>query len=238
MNERSALLAADVTTGYDTRAVVKAVTVNVAIGEIVALVGHNGAGKSTLLKCLFGLLPLQGGTIYVSAQPITRSDPRDAIDKGIAYVPQGARVFGDLTVAENLKIAATRLDSKQSDAGRRYVGTLFPLLESRHAQRAATLSGGEKQQLALAMALVRRPRVLLLDEPSMGLSPTGVRFTMAEIRRLNEQELVSILVVEQKVRDVLAISHRAYVLRSGAVTFEGPARQLMDDAALLRQVFL
>ena len=225
-------------TGYGKKQVLNGVTLEVASGEIVALIGHNGAGKSTLLKAMFGLIPIWSGEIHMNGQTWKKPVPRDLLRFGIAYVPQGNRVFTDLTVQENLEMGGVTLANKTAlGAGMERVFTLFPTLRARLRQQAGTLSGGEKQMLALANALILSPRVLLLDEPSLGLAPPLVSEALERIRQISAESGVTVLIVEQKVREVLKISHRVYVLRNGQVSFTGPAEELKDDAKL-RAVYL
>jgi len=202
------------------------------------MIGHNGAGKSTLLKAIFGMLPIWQGRLRLDGKEIPRPVPRALLVNGVAYVPQGNRVFTDLTVRENLEMGGVTIPNKsrlRTSVDR--VLSLFPALQSRLRQRAGTLSGGEKQMVALAMGLMTSPRLLLLDEPSLGLAPPLVALAMSHIQRVNRDSHVSVLIVEQKVREVLKIAHRVYVLRNGEVSFTGPSASLRDEARL-REVFL
>jgi branched-chain amino acid transport system ATP-binding protein len=224
--------------GYGKKQVLNGVAIEVAAGEIVALIGHNGAGKSTLLKAVFGLIPIWHGQVQVNGKPVTKPAPRTLLRAGIAYVPQGNRVFTDLTVHENLEMGGITLRSKQAvREGIQRAFDLFPALKDRLAQRAGTLSGGEKQMLALANALILSPRVLLLDEPSLGLAPPMVSEALARIQQIAQNNNVAVLIVEQKVREVLKIAHRVYVLRNGRVSYSGPASDLQDGVKL-REVYL
>jgi ABC-type branched-subunit amino acid transport system ATPase component len=225
-------------TGYEKKQVVNGVSLEVSSGEVVALIGHNGAGKSTLLKAVFGLLPVWKGQVVLDGQVLRSQTPRELLRAGVAYVPQGNRVFTDLTVRENLEMGGVTLTNKKLLKERiERVFTLFPALEPRLKRRAGTLSGGEKQMLALANALVLSPRLLLLDEPSLGLAPPLVTEALARIRQITNDSGASCLIVEQKVREVLKIAHRVYVLRNGRVSFSGPTDALKDDAKL-REVYL
>lgn len=232
------LTASGLAVGYEQKQVLTDVDLFVDRGEIVAIIGHNGAGKSTLLKAVFGLLPLWGGTVSLDGARLTNPTPRELLRLGVAYAPQGNRVFTKLSVQEHFEIAGVTL------AGRRTlkeqienVLELFPALKPRMGQRAGTLSGGEKQMLALASALLVSPRLLLLDEPSLGLSPRLVVRSLETIKRISEEQDVACLIVEQKVREVLRIAHRTYVLRNGKVSFSGPAEDLSNDSKL-REVYL
>ena len=181
--------------------------------EIVAVIGANGAGKSTFMNALMGLVRLSGGTVV----------------SGLSLVPEGRRIFAPLTVEENLRIGAfARRDPKAVREDFDWVLSLFPRLRERLCQYAGTLSGGEQQMLAIARALMARPRVLLLDEPSLGLAPIIIRDIFRELRRINE-EGVSILLVEQNARQALLLSHRAYALQTGCLLKEGPSRDLLED---------
>lgn len=236
--EPSLLSVETLVTGYGKKQVLNGVSLRVGRREIVALIGHNGAGKSTLLKAIFGLIPLwQGKVIYDGAQ-LTTSIPRQLLLSGISYVPQGNRVFTDLTVSENLEASALSLiDPKYLKERINRVLSLFPMLKTRLRDRAGYLSGGQKQMLALANALIHSPRLLLLDEPSLGLAPRLVSSVLDFIRRLCSDSGVSVLIAEQKVRNVLRIAQSAYVLKNGSVSFSGPASSL-EDPNKLREVYL
>jgi branched-chain amino acid transport system ATP-binding protein len=224
-------------TGYGKKQVLNGVSLHVSAGEVVALVGHNGAGKSTLLKAAFGLLPVWQGQVSLDGKTLNAPNLREMLRAGVAYVPQGNRVFTDLTVRENLEVAGTTLPNKASrnEGIERGLG-LFPALRPRLRQRAGTLSGGEKQLLALANALVVSPRLLLMDEPSLGLAPQLVTEALRHVADLNRDRGVTVLIVEQKVREVLKMAGRVYVLRTGSITFSGPTGTLDDDT--LRRVYL
>jgi branched-chain amino acid transport system ATP-binding protein len=223
-------------TGYGKKQVLNGVSLEVAGGEIVAIIGHNGAGKSTLLRAVFGLLPVWQGRVSLEGKPLDHIGPRELLRVGVSYVPQGNRVFTDLTVRENLEVAGITLPSKvRLKEGIERALELFPALAPRLKQRAGTLSGGEKQMLALANALVVSPRLVLADEPSLGLAPQLVSGALRHIQELNRNHGVTILIVEQKVREVLKIARRVYVLRNGRVSFHGPTESL--DNAKLREVY-
>jgi branched-chain amino acid transport system ATP-binding protein len=225
-------------TGYGKKQVVNGVTLEVGCGEIVALIGHNGAGKSTLLKAVFGLIAIWQGRVTLNGNAVPSPKPRELLRSGVAYVPQGNRVFSDLTIKENLEMGGITLPDKQAlKEGIERVFTLFPSLKDRLKQRAGTLSGGEKQMLALGNALILFPRLLLLDEPSLGLAPPLVSEALGRIRQISRDAGVTVLIIEQKVREVLKIADRVYVLRNGRVSFTGPADELRDDAKL-KEVYL
>ena len=196
--------------------------------EIVAVIGANGAGKSTFMNALMGMVRLSGGTVTLEGKVLS-SKTFKAVRSGLSLVPEGRRIFGPLTVEENLRIGAfIRTDAKETREDFDWVLSLFPRLSERLHQYAGTLSGGEQQMLAIARALMARPRVLLLDEPSLGLAPIIIRDIFKELRRINE-EGVSILIVEQNARQALLLSHRAYVLQTGSLLKEGPSRELLKD---------
>jgi len=225
-------------TGYGKKQVLNGVTIEIETGEIVALIGHNGAGKSTLLNAVFGLIPIWEGAIRINGTAWTKPTPHDLLRVNVAYVPQGNRVFTDLTVLENLQMGGVTLANRRTlNEGIERSFALFPNLKPRLKQRAGTLSGGEKQMLALANALILSPKVLLLDEPSLGLAPPLVSQALHQIREISRRDNVTILIVEQKVREVLKIADRVCVLRTGRVSFSGPAEELKDEAKL-RSVYL
>jgi branched-chain amino acid transport system ATP-binding protein len=210
---------------------VRGVSFTVGAGEAVGIIGANGAGKTTTLLAVLGLVPATG-EVRLAGEPIMAWPPWRRAEAGLAWVPEGRRVFGDLTVAENLEAGAYRLRGRAAvrrELDRVYA--LFPRLAERRAQRARTLSGGEQQMLALGRALVGRPRVLLVDEASLGLAPIFVTRVFAAIRRL-VAEGTTLLLVEQNVRQALATVSRAYVLEVGRVVREGPAAALAADPGL------
>jgi branched-chain amino acid transport system ATP-binding protein len=224
-------------TGYGKKQVLHGISLEVDSGEIVAIIGHNGAGKSTLLHALFGLLPIWRGSVHIEGKHVERLAPRELLRAGVALVPQGNNVFRNLTVGENLNVAGSIFaESSKLDAAVDRVLSLFPALRRRLRQRAGTLSGGEKQMLALGNALLLSPRLLFLDEPSVGLSPSLASEVLGYIQHISRDSGVAVLIVEQKVREVLKIAQRAYVLRNGLVSFAGSAESLND--AKLREVFI
>ena len=224
--------------GYGKKQILNGVSLDVAPSEIVAIIGHNGAGKSTLLKTIFGLIPILEGKVILDGKTLCSPNPRKLLQAGVAYVPQGNRVFTDLTVRENLEIGGETLSNKALvKEGIERALNLFPTLRARLAQRAGTLSGGEKQMLALSNALVLSPRLLLLDEPSLGLSPPLVSQALLRIQDISRESGVAVLIVEQKVREVLRIAQRVYVLRNGSIAFSGATSELADEKKL-RDVYL
>lgn len=232
------LLVKSVATGYGKKRILNGVSLHVDAGELVAIIGHNGSGKSTLLKAIFGLLPCWNGEISFQGRDLAGLSQRERLQGGLAYLPQGNRVFAELTVRENLAVACAclRNGARQEDAIERAL-QLFPALRQRLAQSAGNLSGGEKQMLALARSLVLAPRMLLLDEPSLGLAASVLRSTFDNIKTLSSQSKIACLIVEQNVREVLRIAHRVYVLRNGEVSYDGPSEAL-NDPARLQEVYI
>jgi len=215
----------------------KGVSLTVDIGEIVTLIGANGAGKSTLLKTTSGLLRPRQGSIHLDGEDLTHYPPHEIVAKGVVQVPEGRRVFGRLTVTENLEMGAFSIpDQKLIDANLERVYTLFPRLKERCKQVAGTLSGGEQQMLATGRALMANPRVLLMDEPSMGLAPVLVDSIFETIRQLNADG-TTILLVEQNARMALQVASRGYVLQSGAVVLSDSAENLHQNE-LVRKAYL
>ncbi len=234
MSEAPLLEIRDVHVSYGAVRALAGVSLEVREGEIVTLLGSNGAGKSTLLKTISGLVPAQhgriayrgdGGEIDLLARPAHR-----IVADGIAHVPEGRGVFGTLTVLENLEMGAyLRRDSAQIRADLGEIFELFPRLAERRPQRAETLSGGEQQMLAIGRALMSRPKLLLMDEPSLGIAPLLVKTIFETIRDINAQRGTTILVVEQNARVALGIAHRGYVLESGTVALSGSSAELRDN---------
>ncbi|AXQ28826.1 ABC transporter ATP-binding protein [Solimonas sp. K1W22B-7] len=208
---------------------VKGISLHVDEGELVTLIGANGAGKTTTLNTLGGLLRPAAGRITYNGQDLARLPAHERVGQGLALVPEGRGIFSRLTVTENLQMGAFHRSDKPaiaSDLERSF--SLFPRLKERESQLAGTLSGGEQQMLAIGRALMSRPRLLLLDEPSMGLAPLMVEKIFSIIREINSQG-VAILLIEQNARLALAAARRAYVLESGCITLAGPAAELAAD---------
>ncbi|WP_181699497.1 ABC transporter ATP-binding protein [Chthonobacter albigriseus] len=215
----------------------KGVSFKVEKGEIVTLIGGNGAGKTTTLATISRLLTSSTGDILFEGRSITGLEPHDVVNAGIAHVPEGRRIFSGLTILENLEMGAFALSDKAEIARRLEHGfTLFPRLKERVKQLGGTLSGGEQQMLAVARALMQNPRILLLDEPSMGLSPLFVERIFEIIEAIN-REGTTVLLVEQNAHMALGIAHRAYVLKNGEIAMEGDARHLLSDDAI-REAYL
>ncbi|MBI4179460.1 ABC transporter ATP-binding protein [bacterium] len=221
-----------ITAGYGGPPVLRDIRLDVAPGEWITLLGANAAGKTTLLKCLIGVLPVSGGSVRFDGRPVETLAPEDRIRAGMAIVPEDRRVFGRMSVLENLRLGA-HLWGGGSSGDLDRVFTLFPRMAERRSQKAATLSGGEQQMLAIGRALMARPKLLLLDEPSMGLAPKLVSDVFALLRRV-QTEGVSILLVEQNAKMALAASSRAYVLRLGEIVLSGPSAELAGNEEVQR----
>jgi branched-chain amino acid transport system ATP-binding protein len=229
----------NVNTYYGKVHALKNVSLHLSEGEIVALIGANGAGKTTMLNTLSGVTPAAGGSIQFLGQPVAGLAPDRIVRIGISQVPEGRQVFKGLTVADNLELGAyLRFRGRESkeqirrDLGRIY--ELFPRLEERRRQMAGTLSGGEQQMLAMGRALMARPRLMLLDEPSMGLAPLVVQEIFAVIERLRQAEGTTVLLVEQNAKAALKMADRGYVLETGKVILEGPAAELLENKEVQR----
>ena len=220
----------NVTAGYGAFTALWDVTLSVRAGEAVAVVGPNGAGKTTLLRVISGLVPSRSGELEMEGARLTGRAAHEIVAQGIAHVPEGRRIFPALTVADNLKMGAFLPAARRRFAeSLARVYDLFPVLAERSTQRAGSLSGGEQQMLAIGRALMSRPKLILLDEPSMGLAPVLVLRLFDLIRRVRE-EGYTILVVEQNVRQVLKIVDRAYLLEVGRIKMEGRASELSEEA--------
>jgi len=225
-------------TGYGKKQVLFGLSLEVARGQVVALIGPNGAGKSTLLKSVCGLIKVWKGEIRFEGSPTNGSTPAQNVARGITFAPQGNRVFDELSVMENLEIGGFKLPKKELKDRIEEVFHIFPILRDRANKDAGKLSGGEQQMLALARALVPKPKLLMLDEPSLGLSPNLVGMVFRKISKINHETGVTILIVEQKVRDVLEISKRVYSLKLGKIAFSGTPQELKEDREKLKQLFL
>jgi branched-chain amino acid transport system ATP-binding protein len=214
------------------------VSLRVDPGEVVALIGANGAGKTTLLKAVAGLVATQDGDVTFAGRSIAGVDPSERVKLGVALVPEGRRLFSRLSVAENLTLGTyTNGDPTHRRQMLERIHTLFPVLAERSRQRAGTLSGGEAQMLAIARALMSRPRFLMLDEPSLGIMPRLVDAVMDSLRRLHETEGLTMFLVEQNVSAALDLADRGYVLQTGRVVLEGRSRDLRDSD-LVRKAYL
>jgi branched-chain amino acid transport system ATP-binding protein len=227
MNNHPLLTVENLWVSYDRIAAVRGVNFVVDEGEIVTLIGANGAGKSTILGAISGLLPVSQGNLTLAGEDLTSLPAHLRTERGLAHVPEGRMIFGNLTVEENLRLAAYARQDRKVEQDLKKVYTLFPRLDERRRQWGNTLSGGEQQMLAVGRALMSRARLLLLDEPSMGLAPLLVREIFRVIRRLNETG-VTILLVEQNARLALEIAHRAYILETGRIVLAGAPQELRD----------
>lgn len=211
---------------------IKGISFEVNEGEVIALIGANGAGKTTTLHTVSGLLTSKSGQVIFEGEDITKVPAHRIVSMGMAHVPEGRRVFAQLSVYENLKMGAyTRKDRQEIEESLRSVYKRFPRLEERKNQLAGTLSGGEQQMLAMGRALMSKPKLLLLDEPSMGLSPIFVNEIFDIIRSVSESGM-TVLLVEQNAKKALSIADRAYVLETGNIVLDGPAKNLLEDDSI------
>ncbi|HXZ00335.1 MAG TPA: ABC transporter ATP-binding protein [Stellaceae bacterium] len=214
---------------YGTVEALKGIDVTVEEGEIAALIGANGAGKSTLLMTICGRPRAAEGSIRFAGEEVTHLPTHAIIRRGIAHAPEGRRIFPRMSVLENLQIGAATAERADFAADLARVFALFPVLERRQAQRGGTLSGGEQQMLAIARALMSRPRLLLLDEPSLGLAPLIVKQIFEVIREINRRQKMTVLLVEQNAFHALKLAHRAYVMQTGRITLAGSGGELLAD---------
>ena len=211
---------------------IKGISFDVNQGEVIALIGANGAGKTTTLHTITGLLAPKSGSVLFEGKDITKVPAHKIVSMGMAHVPEGRRVFAELSVYESLKMGAyTRKDKKEIEESLANVYKRFPRLEERKNQMAGTLSGGEQQMLAMGRALMSKPKIILMDEPSMGLSPIFVNEIFDIIRAVSESG-TTVLLVEQNAKKALSISDRAYVLETGTITMSGKAKDLLEDEAV------
>lgn len=211
---------------------IKGISFEVNEGEVIALIGANGAGKTTILHTISGLIAPKKGSITFEGQEITKIPAHKIVENGLAQVPEGRRVFPSLSVLQNLKLGAyTRKDKKEIDDTLKMIYERFPRLEERKNQPAGTLSGGEQQMLAMGRALMSKPRIVLMDEPSMGLSPIFVEEIFNIIKEISA-EGTTVLLVEQNAKKALSIADRAYVLETGKIVLEGDAKDLLNDESI------
>lgn len=210
----------------------KGISFHVEQGEVIALIGANGAGKTTTLQTLTGIIPAKAGSIIYEGKNLTRTPAHKIVEMGMAHVPEGRRVFADMSVYENLLMGAyTRKDKNEIAQSLEMVYKRFPRLKERTGQRAGTLSGGEQQMLAMGRALMSKPKIILMDEPSMGLSPIFVNEIFDIIKEVSESG-TTVLLVEQNAKKALSIADRAYVLETGSITLEGKADDLLHDESV------
>ena len=223
---------------YDEVPALHEVSFKVEPGQIVSIVGANGAGKSTILRAISGTLHLDGGSILFENQRTDQIPPHRVVERGVAHVPEGRRLFARLTVNQNLTLGAyTKKSPDHREATLKTIFKLFPILQERQNQRAGTLSGGEQQMLAIARGLMSKPKLLMLDEPSMGIMPKLITEIFEMIQRLNKEEGITILLVEQNVQEALELADYAYVLQTGRIVMEGkPAELLKTD--MIKKAYL
>ncbi len=222
----------DLEVNYGVIKAIKGVSFDVNEGEIIALIGANGAGKTTILHTITGLIQAKKGSIMFDGKELTKTPPHKIVSMGMAHVPEGRRIFQQLSVLENLKLGAyTRKDKSEIASTLKMVYERFPRLEERKNQVAGTLSGGEQQMLAMGRALMSKPRIILMDEPSMGLSPLLVSEIFDIIKVINESG-TTVLLVEQNAKKALSIADRAYVLETGKITLSGDAKDLINDESV------
>jgi len=221
----------NIQTFYGNIQALKDVTIEVEEGEVVALIGANGAGKTTTLMSICGITPPRSGEIFLDGDPIHGFSPENIVKKGIVQVPEGRRIFPDMTVLENLEMGAfLRTNKRQIQQDLNYVMTLFPILEKRQSQLGGTLSGGEQQMLAISRALMARPRVLLLDEPSLGLAPLIIKQIFEIIGQINKENNTTIFLVEQNANQALKLADRGYVMENGRIILVDSAANLLSNA--------
>ncbi len=220
----------NVETFYGKIQALRGVDLDVNDGEIVSLIGSNGAGKSTLLMTISGVNKAKRGNIVFNGKNIVNKEPHKIVDMGICQVPEGRRIFSRLTVEENLRLGAHANEKgKHFESDIKEVYDLFPVLSDRKTQRGGTLSGGEQQMLAIGRALMSKPKVLLLDEPSLGIAPKLVNQIFVSIKNINKEKNVTIFLVEQNAKKALELADRAYVLVNGKVTIKGPSQELLKN---------
>jgi branched-chain amino acid transport system ATP-binding protein len=233
----------DVAAGYGAVRVLHHVSIAVDEGETVALLGTNGNGKSTLMKCIMGLVPVDAGEVFVEIDgqrvDLRGKSPEAIVNLGIALVPEGRRLFPKLTVEENLLLGAYRTEARKIMANNlRFCFEAFPILHQRRRQLAGSMSGGEQQMLAIARALMSAPKILLVDEPSVGLAPILVSHTIAKIKELKEQYQLTVLMAEQNFHQAVKIADRGYIIVHGRIAFEGRSTQELSENALVKQYYL
>ena len=231
-SQRAALAIRDLSVSYGRIEALKHVSMEVREGEIVAILGANGAGKSSLLRAISGLAPLSGGEILSYGKPIHTVPAEKLVSRGIVQSPEGRQIFAELTVVDNLIAGGFTVSSAERKTNLAMVYERFPILGKRAKQVAGTLSGGEQQMLAIGRALMANPKILLLDEPSLGLAPLIVRDIFNIVEMLNQQG-VTVVLVEQNAKQSLKIAHYAYVLEVGSVSIEGPAEELLRDERVI-----
>lgn len=220
----------NVSTYYGNIQALKGISIDVAEGEIITLIGANGAGKSTTLMSICGIVPPKYGEIYFKGKPIHRLSAEKIVSRGLSQVPEGRHIFPDMSVLENLQMGAfLRRDKAGIKRDLEYVFELFPILAQRRSQAGGTLSGGEQQMLAISRALMTKPKLLLLDEPSLGLAPLIIQQIFEIIAKINEEHKTTIFLVEQNANQALKVAHRGYVMENGRITLCDTASSLLDN---------
>jgi len=237
------LVLTDVDAGYGAVRVLHRVSIEVDEGETVVLLGTNGNGKSTLMKCIMGLVPVEAGEVFLEIDgrriDLRGKPPEAIVNLGIALVPEGRRLFPKLTVEENLLLGAYRAEARKTMADNlRFCFEAFPILHQRRRQLAGSMSGGEQQMLAIARALMSAPKILLVNEPSVGLAPILVSHTIAKIKELKEQYHLTVLMAEQNFHQAVKIADRGYIIVHGRIAFEGRTTQELSENALVKQYYL
>ncbi|MBY3134417.1 MULTISPECIES: ABC transporter ATP-binding protein [Rhizobium] len=234
----SLLDVSNVTTGYGATVVNRDVSVTLGENEVVTILGPNGAGKSTLLRTIVGLVIPRAGTVTFAGENLTGRTPDIMAKRGVVLVPEGRRIFGDMTVEENLRLGAyARRDAESVEADVKTMERFFPILATKRQQKGGSLSGGQQQMLAIARGLMARPRVLLLDEPSLGLSPLLVKEIQAIILDIGKTFSASVLLVEQNAGLALSVATRGYLMQNGRIATSGPISDL-KDMSLMRELYL
>lgn len=224
---------ANIQTYYGNIQALKGVSIEISAGEIITLIGANGAGKTTTLMSISGIVPPRTGEIHFMGEPIHQVSPDQIVQMGISQVPEGRRIFPLLTVAENLDMGAfLRNDKDGIKQDLEHIFDMFPILAQRRSQAGGTLSGGEQQMLAISRALMARPKLLLLDEPSLGLAPLVIRQIFEIIRKINQENNTTIFLVEQNANLALQIAHRGYVMENGRITLADSAAALLTNEAV------
>lgn len=232
------LIIKNLNTGYEKKQIIFDINMVVEKGEIVSIIGPNGSGKSTILKSVCGIIDIWDGDIEFDGKSIKNNSTHKNIEMGLTYSPQGNRVFDELSVLENLEIGGFHFPKNKLKERIEILLNLFPILKLRLKQEAGKLSGGEQQMLALSRVLIPEPKLLLLDEPSLGLAPNLLNDIFQKIEEINCEMDLSILIVEQKVKEVLKISHRIYSIKLGKNAFVGKPEELLNDKEKLKNLFL
>ncbi len=223
----------NIKSGYGNKEILHGISMFINRNEIVSLIGHNGAGKTTLLRTIFGLILIREGEIIYDGIPINSFSPNRLMMNGMVYVPQERNVFPTLTVMENIQLSnIVDIDNKKFSNRLNWIFNLFPILNSRKYQKAGTLSGGEQKMLAISMALMVEPKMILLDEPSLGLSPILVKKFMDTLKKLNSELMLTILLVEQNLRQALRIANRVYVMKNGSIVKEISGGEMKNQEEL------